>query len=67
MSIIYVLMAQCPLVIAPYLAPVTTVVKMLEPLSEDLQNQVAKHLREYLADLQDELPCTAECRAGGTT
>jgi len=28
---------------------------MMESLSEDLQHKVAEHLREYLADLQDEL------------
>jgi len=27
----------------------------MESLSEDLQHKVAEHLREYLADLQDEL------------
>lgn len=31
------------------------VIKMMESLSEDLQHKVAEHLREYLADLQDEL------------
>ena len=31
------------------------VIKMMESLSEDLQYKVAEHLREYLADLQDEL------------
>ncbi len=34
---------------------ITTVVKMLESLPETVQDQVVKHLREYLADLQDEL------------
>ena len=34
---------------------ITTVVKMMESLPQDLQNRVAEHLREYLADLQDEL------------
>jgi uncharacterized membrane protein len=30
---------------------ITTVVKMMESLSEDVQDRVAEHLREYLADL----------------
>lgn len=34
---------------------ITTVVKMLESLPETVQEQVVEHLREYLADLQDEL------------
>ncbi|WP_016951128.1 hypothetical protein [Anabaena sp. PCC 7108] len=34
---------------------ITTVIKMMESLSEDAQEKVAEHLREYLADLQDEL------------
>jgi hypothetical protein len=33
---------------------ITTVVTMMEFLSVDLQEQVADHLREYIADLQDE-------------
>ena len=28
---------------------------MMESLSEDVQDRVAEHLREYLEDLQDEL------------
>lgn len=36
-------------------APIATVVKMLESLPETVQDQVVEHLREYLADLQDEL------------
>lgn len=32
----------------------TTILKMVEELPEPLQNQVADHLREYLADLDDE-------------
>ncbi|MTJ06871.1 hypothetical protein [Anabaena sp. UHCC 0204] len=31
---------------------IMTVVKMMESLSEDLQNKVAEHLREYLEGLQ---------------
>ncbi|MBD2055929.1 hypothetical protein H6F88_07835 [Oculatella sp. FACHB-28] len=34
---------------------VTTVVKMLESLPTQLQEQVAEHLREYIDDLQDEI------------
>lgn len=33
---------------------ITTVVTMMETLPEVLQIQVVEHLREYLADLQDE-------------
>ena len=32
----------------------TTILKMVEELPEPLQNQVADHLREYIADLEDE-------------
>jgi len=34
---------------------ITTVIKMLESLPETVQDQVVEHLREYLADVQDEL------------
>jgi hypothetical protein len=34
---------------------VATIIKMLESLPESVQEQVVEHLREYLADLQDEL------------
>jgi uncharacterized iron-regulated protein len=34
---------------------ITTVIKMMESLSEDVQDRVAEHLREYLEDMQDEL------------
>lgn len=34
---------------------IATVLKMMESLPETLQDQVAEHLREYIADLQDEL------------
>lgn len=34
---------------------ITTVTKMLESLPEGMQEQVLDHLREYIADLQDEL------------
>jgi hypothetical protein len=36
-------------------AAIVTVTKMLESLPESVQDQVVEHLREYLADLQDEL------------
>lgn len=32
-----------------------TVVKMMESLPEPLQERVVEHLREFLADLQDEM------------
>ncbi len=31
-----------------------TILKMIEDLPEEQQNQLADHLREYLADLDDE-------------
>ncbi|MGH8565259.1 MAG: hypothetical protein ACREXW_14700 [Gammaproteobacteria bacterium] len=34
---------------------ISTVVKMLESLPEYAQNQAVDHLRDYLADMQDEL------------
>jgi hypothetical protein len=36
-------------------AAIMTVTKMLESLPETVQEQAVEHLREYLADLQDEL------------
>lgn len=36
-------------------AAIVTVTKMMESLPEAVQEQVVEHLREYLADLQDEL------------
>lgn len=36
-------------------AAIMTVTKMLESLPEAVQERVVEHLREYLADLQDEL------------
>jgi hypothetical protein len=33
---------------------ITTIVKMVESLPDDLQEQVAEHIREYIADLEDE-------------
>lgn len=36
-------------------ASIVTVMKMLESLPEAVQAQVVEHLREYIADLQDEL------------
>lgn len=35
-------------------AAIVTVTKMLESLPETVQQQVVEHLREYIADLQDE-------------
>ncbi|WP_414588844.1 hypothetical protein [Scytonema sp. PCC 10023] len=34
---------------------ITTVVKMMESLPVDVQDQVADHLREYINELQDEI------------
>ena len=34
---------------------IATVIKMMESLSEDKQNELVEHLREYLQDLQEEL------------
>jgi hypothetical protein len=34
---------------------IVTLVKMLESLPESAQTQVLEHLRDYVADLQDEL------------
>lgn len=34
---------------------IATVTKMMESLPEPAQDQVVEHLREYLADLQDEV------------
>lgn len=36
-------------------ANVATVIEMIKSLPEDVQEQVIAHLREYIADLQDEL------------
>ena len=33
---------------------VNTIIKMIEQLPESEQDRVAEHLREYLADLEDE-------------
>jgi hypothetical protein len=33
---------------------ITTIVKMVESLSDDLQERVAEHIREFIADLEDE-------------
>lgn len=35
-------------------ATLTTIVKMIESLPDDLQEQVAEHLREFIADIEDE-------------
>jgi DNA-binding transcriptional regulator GbsR (MarR family) len=34
---------------------ISTVIKMMESLPEDVQNQIAQHLHEYVQDLQDEI------------
>lgn len=33
---------------------ITTIVRMMESLPKDLQERVVDHVREYLADIQDE-------------
>jgi RNA binding exosome subunit len=33
---------------------ITTIVKMVESLPDDLQEKVAEHIREYIADLEDD-------------
>jgi len=33
---------------------IDTIIKMLEPLPNDLQEQVVEHIREYITDLEDE-------------
>ena len=38
-----------------YSSAIFTLVKMLESLPEDAQNQVVEHLRDYIADLEDDL------------
>jgi hypothetical protein len=35
-------------------AAITTIVKMVESLPDDLQEKVAEHVREYIADFEDE-------------
>jgi hypothetical protein len=35
-------------------AAITTIVKMVESLSDDLQERVSEDIREYIADLDDE-------------
>jgi len=34
---------------------ITTVVKMMESLPNEVQDRVAEHLRDYIEELQDEL------------
>ena len=34
---------------------VATITRMMETLPEALQNQIVEHLREYIAELEDEL------------
>jgi hypothetical protein len=33
---------------------ITTIVKMVESLPDDLQERVADHIREFISDLEDE-------------
>jgi hypothetical protein len=33
---------------------IATIVRMVEALPDDLQEQVVEHIREYVADLEDE-------------
>ena len=33
---------------------IVTIVKMVESLPDDLQDRVAEHLREYIAEMEDE-------------
>jgi hypothetical protein len=35
-------------------ATIATIVKMVESLPDDLQERVSDHIREYIADLEDE-------------
>lgn len=34
---------------------VATIVKMVESLPAEIQNQIVEHLRDYISDLQDEM------------
>ena len=34
---------------------ISTVIKMMESLPEDVQNQIAAHLNDYIQDLHDQL------------
>lgn len=34
---------------------ITTITRMIETLPEALQNQIVEHLRDYIAELQDEV------------
>ncbi|MEH2164930.1 MAG: hypothetical protein V7K38_28720 [Nostoc sp.] len=36
-------------------AAITTVIKMMESLPIEVQDQIAEHLREYIHELQDEI------------
>ena len=35
-------------------AAIATIVKMVESLPDELQERVSEHIREYIADLEDE-------------
>jgi hypothetical protein len=41
---------------------IATVIKMLETLPETTQNQVVEHLREYIAEMQDDIEWDIEFR-----
>lgn len=34
---------------------ITTITRMMETLPDVMQNQIVEHLREYIAEMQDEL------------
>lgn len=36
-------------------AEIATIMKMVESLPDDLQEQVVEHMRDYITDLQDEM------------
>ncbi len=36
-------------------AAIATIMKMVESLPDDLQEQVVEHMRDYITDLQDEM------------
>ncbi len=42
---------------------IATVIKMLESLPDAAQEQVVEHLREYLADMEDELQWDQQFRS----
>jgi hypothetical protein len=36
-------------------AAIATIMKMVESLPDDLQEKIVEHIRDYIADLQDEM------------